>query len=96
MPIAQAQAGIEAANERMGEKGLRVLAFAARSVDAEELAAMTTEPMSLTTELSFVGMAGIIDPLRAEAKDAVGTALAGRHRRPHDHRRPRRHRRGHR
>ena len=32
--------------------------------------------MALTRGLSFVGMAGIIDPLRAEAKDAVAVALA--------------------
>ena len=32
--------------------------------------------MSLATELAFVGMAGIIDPLRAEAKNAVEVALA--------------------
>jgi Ca2+-transporting ATPase len=76
VPIAQARTGIEAANERMGQKGLRVLAFAARIVAAEETAAMTADPMSLTRELAFVGMAGIIDPLRAEAKDAVGVALA--------------------
>ena len=31
--------------------------------------------MSLTTDLGFVGMVGIIDPLRAEAKGAVRTAL---------------------
>jgi Ca2+-transporting ATPase len=31
--------------------------------------------MSLTRELSFVGMVGIIDPLRVEAKGAVTTAL---------------------
>ena len=36
-----------AANERMGEKGLRVLAFAARLVDDDELAAMADDPMSL-------------------------------------------------
>jgi P-type Ca2+ transporter type 2C len=76
VPIGQARSGIEAANERMGQKGLRVLAFAARLVAADEMATMTADPMSLTRELSFVGMAGIIDPLRAEAKAAVGTALA--------------------
>jgi Ca2+-transporting ATPase len=32
--------------------------------------------MSLTQELSFVALAGIIDPLRAEAKEAVRIALA--------------------
>jgi Ca2+-transporting ATPase len=31
--------------------------------------------MSLTRELGFVGMVGIIDPLRAEARNAVRTAL---------------------
>ena len=31
--------------------------------------------MSLTHDLDFVGLVGIIDPLRAEAKDAVHTAL---------------------
>ena len=36
---------------------------------------MTDDPMSLTEGLSFVGLAGIIDPLRTEAKSAVGTAL---------------------
>ncbi len=37
---------------------------------------MTDDPMSLTHDLSFVGLAGIIDPLRAEAKSAVTIALA--------------------
>jgi P-type Ca2+ transporter type 2C len=74
-PIDETRAGIEAANERMGEQGLRVLAFAARLVGDRELKAMEDDPMSLTQELSFVAMVGIIDPLRAEAKAAVQTAL---------------------
>ena len=48
----------------MGEKGLRVLAFAARFVDDDELEAMAADPMSLVRDLAFVGMVGIIDPLR--------------------------------
>ena len=76
VPMAQALAGIEAANVRMGEKGLRVLAFAARLVDPDEVDQMAEDPMALTRELSFVGLAGIIDPLRAEARSAVTTALA--------------------
>jgi Ca2+-transporting ATPase len=75
VPIAGARADIDAANERMGEEGLRVLAFAARLVDDAELDALTADPMSFTQELGFVGMVGIIDPLRAEAKDAVHVAL---------------------
>ena len=74
-PIAQVKADIDAANARMGQKGLRVLAFAARFVEEHELAAMSSDPMALTQGLTFVGMAGIIDPLRAEAKGAVRTAL---------------------
>jgi Ca2+-transporting ATPase len=75
VPIAEARDQIDAANERMGEQGLRVLAFAARFVEDGELETMTADPMSLTRELGFVGMVGIIDPLRSEAKGAVHTAL---------------------
>jgi Ca2+-transporting ATPase len=74
LPIGTARAGIEAANTRMGEKGLRVLAFAARLVDDGEQAGLAADPMALTHDLAFVGMVGIIDPLRAEAKAAVTTA----------------------
>jgi Ca2+-transporting ATPase len=76
VPIGQSADGIHEANERMGRKGLRVLAFAARLVAEDELGTMTDDPMSLTQGLSFVGLAGIIDPLRSEAKAAVVTALA--------------------
>jgi P-type Ca2+ transporter type 2C len=75
VPIDQARAAIEAANEEMGEKGLRVLAFAARVLDEAELSAATADPMSFATDLAFVAMVGIIDPLRAEAKGAVTVAL---------------------
>ena len=75
VPIDEVRADIEAANERMGSSGLRVLAFAARLVAENELAAMRTEPMILTRDLAFVGLAGIIDPLRAEARSAVRIAL---------------------
>ena len=74
-PVEQVQADIDAANARMGEKGLRVLAFAARFIEEPEISTMTSDPMALTQGLTFVGMAGIIDPLRAEAKSAVRTAL---------------------
>ncbi len=75
VPIDEARSGIDEANERMGEKGLRVLAFAARLIDDGESQAMTNDPMSLVHDLAFVGMVGMIDPLRAEAKGAVQTAL---------------------
>ena len=59
----------------MGEQGLRVLAFAARLLGDGDRAAMASDPMSLTQDLSFIGMVGIIDPLRAEATGAVHVAL---------------------
>ncbi len=76
VPLEDARPGIDEANERMGGQGLRVLAFAARVVGEDELDAMTVDPMSLTRDLAFVGMVGIIDPLRPTAKAAVETALA--------------------
>ena len=75
VPIVEARDGMDEANVRMGQKGLRVLAFAARLIADDEQTTMTDDPMSLTRGLSFVGLAGIIDPLRAEAKSAVETAL---------------------
>ncbi len=75
VPIDQERPGIEAANRQMGEKGLRVLAFAARVLDDADERAIAQDPMSFARDLSFVGMVGIIDPLRAEAKGAVQTAL---------------------
>ncbi len=75
VPLEQTREGIEQANAEMGGEGLRVLAFAARIVDEAELEEMQADPMALTNGLSFVGLVGIIDPLRAEAKAAVTTAL---------------------
>jgi Ca2+-transporting ATPase len=74
-PVQSELARIEAANRQMGEKGLRVLAFAARVIPDEEVPVIAVDPMSLTRDLGFVGMVGIIDPLRPSAKVAVETAL---------------------
>ena len=52
-----------------------MLAFAARLIDDGDVGAATDDPMSFTQDLTFVAMVGIIDPLRAEAKAAVETAL---------------------
>jgi len=75
LPIEGERGRIEAANRQMAEKGLRVLAFAARVVRDDELPLMHSDPMALTRDLGFVGMVGIIDPLRPSAKAAVDTAL---------------------
>ena len=74
-PIEECREAIDDANDRMGGKGLRVLAFAARVVADEESATMVDDPMGLVHGLSFVGLVGIIDPLRPSSKAAVQTAL---------------------
>jgi Ca2+-transporting ATPase len=75
VPIADARDALDGANARMGEQGLRVLSFAVRFVNDDEVDSLQRDPMAFTTGLDFVGMVGIIDPLRAEAKDAVQVAL---------------------
>ncbi|HEY7042645.1 MAG TPA: cation-transporting P-type ATPase, partial [Nocardioidaceae bacterium] len=75
-PIDEQRAAIETANEDLGAKGLRVLAFAARELSESDVEALSVDPMAFTTQLGFVAMVGIIDPLRTEAKGAVTTALA--------------------
>lgn len=76
VPIDQRQAEIEDANLRLGEQGLRVLSFAARILDDADEPALLADPMSFVTDLTFVALVGIIDPLRPSSKDAVRTALS--------------------
>ncbi|MGB9375252.1 MAG: cation-translocating P-type ATPase [Jiangellales bacterium] len=76
IPMDSARAEVESANARMGEKGLRVLAFAFRLLDDSETETMRSDPMALTEDLIFVGLVGIIDPLRPSSKLAVTTALS--------------------
>ena len=82
VPIDEARAGIDEANERMGEKGLRVLAFAARFVGDDEHGAMAEDPMSLTHELASVDEDGLVrvwaldlDDLITIAKDRLTRTL---------------------
>ncbi|CAM2894449.1 cation-translocating P-type ATPase [Prescottella defluvii] len=75
VPLDDVRDDITAATRGMSEKGLRVLAFAVRILDGSE-GAVTADPMAFVEDLVFVGMVGIIDPLRPEAVDAVRTAHA--------------------
>ena len=74
-PLADVRAELLAANQQMSEQGLRVLAFAVRDVDDAAMSAASTDPMATVTDLLLVALVGIIDPLRAEAKQAVRVAL---------------------
>ncbi|MGW5381327.1 cation-translocating P-type ATPase [Nocardia sp. NPDC003963] len=73
VPIAEVADDLAAANRAMSERGLRVLAFAARELDIRD-DDIRADPMSFVGELTFVGMVGIIDPLRPEAREAVHIA----------------------
>jgi Ca2+-transporting ATPase len=75
VPVATVADAILAANSKLSERGLRVLAFAARDMDDAAMAAAVADPMAAVHDLVFVALVGIMDPLRTEAKDAVGTAL---------------------
>ncbi len=67
--------GLMATNREMSEKGLRVLAFALRDVTGRQ-SEISADPMALVEQLQFVGMVGIIDPLRPSAVEAVRVARA--------------------
>ncbi len=60
--------GIHEANERMAGDGLRTLAFAVKEWD--ELPQEMT-PENTEKGLTFLGLTGLLDPPREEAKDAV-------------------------
>ena len=61
-------AAILAAADEMAARGLRVLAFARRSLERVPHA---SEQQDLQSELSFLGLIGLIDPPRPEAMAAV-------------------------
>jgi Ca2+-transporting ATPase len=75
VPMSQVRDELLAANQQLSEKGLRVLAFAFRELDDNAMNAALADPMAAVTDLVLVSLVGIIDPLRAEAKDAVRVAL---------------------
>ena len=59
---------IVAANKAMADKALRVLACAERLWDEQPT---NFEPEDLEQKLCFTGLAGMIDPVRPEVKDAI-------------------------
>lgn len=75
VPVEEVREEILAANRELSEKGLRVLAFAARDLDQGAMRSALESPMDAVEDLLFVALVGIIDPLREEAKEAVRLAL---------------------
>lgn len=74
VPLAEVRQEILDANRELSEKGLRVLAFAYRLLDGQE-PEVAADPMAAVHDLVFVGLVGIIDPLRPSSPPAVRTAL---------------------
>jgi len=75
-PIAERTADVETEIERMSEQGLRTLSLALRIVAADEEDRAIADPMAAVADLAFVGVVGIVDPLRPAAKVAVEQARA--------------------
>ncbi len=75
VPIGAVRDDLLTANRKLSERGLRVLAFAARDLDDAAMAAALADPMAAVTGLVFIALVGIVDPLRTEARDAVHAAL---------------------
>ncbi|MEJ1154707.1 cation-translocating P-type ATPase [Microbacterium marmarense] len=72
VPIDEGRAAVIEANEALSTQGLRVLAFAYRRF--AEGAEIPDDPMASINDLTFVGLVGIIDPLRPSSKEAVRIA----------------------
>ncbi|MBR2591057.1 MAG: cation-translocating P-type ATPase [Clostridia bacterium] len=58
---------IAAANKQMADRAFRVLCLAMK----EDAVTEFTEPTDIEKELTFVGLTGMIDPVRPEVKDAI-------------------------
>ena len=66
------RARIEKSNDEMAAKGMRILAIAFRLLNDQPVEG----DAGLEADLTLVGLFGMIDPPRAEVKEAVGMCLA--------------------
>ncbi len=71
-PIESHRQAVLEANRSLSSQGLRVLAFAVRRFPPGTT--VPGDPMAEVRDLTFVGLVGIIDPLRPSSKEAVRIA----------------------
>ncbi len=76
--IADLRADIDAEQDRLAKGGLRTLAFAVRILTPADEAPLVADPMSYVEELVFVGMVGIVDPLRPNRQGTPWTSPTAR------------------
>jgi len=76
VPIEHVRDEILTANHDLAAHGLRVLALAIRVHHDDALAAIQADPMAAVGDMMFVGLLGMIDPLRPAALQAVTDARA--------------------
>ena len=74
-PIAEVREPYLAENDRLGEQGLRVMATAQRDFDPASFDP-NADLLPLVTDLQLLALVGIVDPPRAEARDAIAKAKA--------------------
>ena len=73
--VEEVKAPYLAENERLGAQGLRVLATAQRDFDPNKFDA-GADLLPLVADLELLSLVGIVDPPRAEARDAITKAHA--------------------
>ncbi|SEI98846.1 cation-translocating P-type ATPase [Demequina mangrovi] len=76
VPVADLADDVTAEIEHRSSQGLRTLALALRVYEPAEEEVVLADPMAAVAQLGFVGVVGIVDPLRPEAKVAVDEAHA--------------------
>src|SRR5213078_97283 len=75
VPVSGVRDEILAANRKLSERGLRVLAFAARDLDGTAMSAAMADPMAAVSYLMLVPLVGIINPLGTEARNSIHLGL---------------------
>lgn len=66
----QLRSAVARQNEMLASRGLRVLAVATRTLEPARQEALD-DPLAETGSLTLIGLVGLVDPLRPEAKQAV-------------------------